>query len=1078
MSEIEPTFFQEPYQREKFLTFLVSFLPEDFSIKEEDFYKPDKYKTITDSYRIGQVPSLDLSVIEITHNTKDARIAIATDAFKLMADNWIHRALIIFKNDTDNYRFSYLTIKLDENSKGKVVHTYSNPRRYSFFLGADAKINTPYQQLIKSGRVKDIDDLQNRFSLEVVNKEFYKQLVGFFNELVKKETGAMQLPEEQNDDVRKHFVVRLIGRIIFTWFLKQKSSPKGQLVPDEILSSKAVAAEKYVGGYYHDRLERLFFELLNTPIDRRNLRNDLFDLVPYLNGGLFSPHSDDFYKLNQNTGYSEYLNTLKISDDWFARFFEFLETYNFTIDENTAFDQDLSIDPEMLGRIFENLLAEIDEDTGESARKATGSFYTPREIVEYMVDESLLAYFKEKTDIAEDKLKALISYDRDDDKEHPLEDGDKRKIIDAVAELKTLDPACGSGAFPIGMLQKLVYILYVVDEEGVLWRAKRLENVAPIYRQSIEAEFDSQTKNYIRKIELIEKSIYGVDIQPIATEVARLRTFLTLIVDEEINDNKENRGIKPLPNLEFKFVSANTLIPLPESNSQTLFDDKEGIKKLSEIMAEYFSSRDKESVKVKFQQVQKQIFQHMIQIGHAADLTQKLATWDPFSDESVGWFDPKWMFGVEDGFDIVIGNPPYVSLEKIKENKDIYKEYYSVFAPRGDLYTLFYERGLQLARNNGYLIYITSNKWMRAGYGEKLRGYFAEKNPLKLIDFGGFKVFESATVDTNILLIQNTPNRNHLEACHFKNDYKRGQSIAEYFEQNKVVLKNLNSDTWFIGSHAEIALKEKIERIGTPLKDWDVKIYRGILTGFNEAFIIDEAVRLKLIAEDPKSEEIIKPLLRGRDIKRYGYEWKGLYLINTHNGYIDENGDKVPPINVKDYPAIKKWLDQYYERLKKRTDKGVTPYNLRDCAYLQEFEKEKIMWQEMVQENSFIFDNDGFFCNDTARIMTGENLKFLLAIFNSKLFFFAIKQFYGGGALGAKGIRMKHTFFEKFPIPEITPENAVIAKQIERLVDNILTAKVQNPSVDTSTLEDQIDELVFELYGLSEEQKVLVKNYE
>ena len=458
--------FSRAYSRKNFYSFLKYFLPKDIHFVEEDFVTNNKYKTITKACRIGTVPSLNLSIIEVQHNTTDARVAISTDAFSMMADHWIHKALIIFTNDTNNYRFSWLTIDLNEDSRGKIVHCYSNPKRYSFFLGEDAKINTPYQQLIAQGAVKDFQDLQNRFSLEVVNKAFYQELVGFFEKLVKEESKEMLMPSDSSAEIKKNFAVRLIGRIIFTWFLKQKKSTKGQLVPDALLSSKAVTAKSYVDGYYHDVLERLFFELLNKPIHERDIHGEMFDLVPYLNGGLFTPHADDFYSLDKETATSKYVNTLYISNDWFENFFSFLEKYNFTIDENTSFDQELSIDPEMLGRIFENLLAEIDEETGTSARKATGSFYTPREIVDYMVDASLLEYFKTKTNIDGKKLKAMISYDRDDDKEHPLGGDDKEKIIDAIAALRVIDPACGSGAFPIGMLQKLVYILYVVDEDG------------------------------------------------------------------------------------------------------------------------------------------------------------------------------------------------------------------------------------------------------------------------------------------------------------------------------------------------------------------------------------------------------------------------------------------------------------------------------------------------------------------------------------------------------------------------------------------------------------------------------------
>jgi len=429
---ITATELQKPYKKEGLLSILQELFGDKISASDEDYR--EEYQLFTDVSGVAQIKDFDLKILEVTHTTKDARIAITKKAFALMADYGMERALIIFKNEMTNYRLSLLTIDLDEDDDGKIKNIYSNPRRYSFFLGSGAKVNTPYQQLIKKGPVKDFADLQARFSLEIVNKEFYRDLVVFFNRLVGVDNieSELQLPSMQSIEARKNFAIRLIGRIIFTWFLKQKKSEKGSLVPEELLSLQAVSSKEYTGGYYHDVLERLFFELLNTSKDKRNIIGGVFDLVPYLNGGLFAPHDDDFYKLNKATGYSEFLNTLKIPDVWFKEFFEFLETYNFTIDENTAFDQELSIDPEMLGRIFENLLAEIDDNTGESARKSTGSFYTPREIVDYMVDESLLAYLKDKTKIEANKIKALISYGREDDELYPLTDEDKEKTIKAI----------------------------------------------------------------------------------------------------------------------------------------------------------------------------------------------------------------------------------------------------------------------------------------------------------------------------------------------------------------------------------------------------------------------------------------------------------------------------------------------------------------------------------------------------------------------------------------------------------------------------------------------------------------------
>src|SRR3990167_856142 len=458
--------FDQKYNHDAFCAFLREFLPEDYAEKEKDIADLSRCKIITHAREPGHSPALYVYVLVMNHaKDTDPRVSIATDAFKLLATFGYDKALVIFKNDeSENYRFSYLTISLDLNEKNKVVAKYSNARRYSFYLGEGAKTKTPEQQLVKRGRVKDTSDLLSRFSLEVVNKQFYLEIAKFFDDLVDEKDANLALPSQLDPTVRKNFAMRLIGRLMFCWFLKQKKSKDGALVPEELLSASAVK-----DGYYHAILEPLFFEILNTQIDERDIRSDVYDKVPYLNGGLFSPQHDDYYDLDRATFTSRHINTLRVADAWFREFFALLETYNFTIDENTVFDQELSVDPEMLGRIFENLLAEINPETGSSERKRTGSFYTPRQIVEYMVDQSLIEYLKTKTKITEKKLSALVSYDLTDDTEHPLDNEEKQEIINAIESLKILDPACGSGAYPIFALQKIVYILQQIDPDCKMW---------------------------------------------------------------------------------------------------------------------------------------------------------------------------------------------------------------------------------------------------------------------------------------------------------------------------------------------------------------------------------------------------------------------------------------------------------------------------------------------------------------------------------------------------------------------------------------------------------------------------------
>ncbi|MDD4157279.1 MAG: Eco57I restriction-modification methylase domain-containing protein, partial [Candidatus Cloacimonetes bacterium] len=426
------------------------------------------------------------------------------------------------------------------------------------------------------------------------------------------------------------------------------------------------------------------------------------------------------------------------------------------------------------------------------------------------------------------------------------------------------------------------------------------------------------------------------------------------------------------------------------------------------------------------------------------------------------FFEPEYMFGLNDGFDIVIGNPPYVQLQKFKGHsiqKLLKDQNYKIYDSMGDIYCLFYEKGLVLLKEAGFLCYITSNKWMRAGYGEKLREYFTKHNPNVLIDLGP-GVFDSATVDTNILLIQKAINKKNLIALTY---YSQLISLEQAVQTDFTILKNLSKDAWFIGSNAEISLKEKIEKIGKPLKDWDVNIYRGVLTGLNDAFIIDTRTKERICNEDPKSAEIIKPILRGRDIKRYGYKWAGLWIIAT--GY-DLNIPKL-------YPAVYNHLLQYEEKAKKRDDQGKNWWNLRACKYYKEFEKEKIVWAGVGNEKfEMALSPKDMFIIGPANFMTSSFIQFFLGLIQSNtvhFFYNKIKTEIG------KGTRFYVRDFEKIPIPPITPSNQHIVTQIESLVDEILSIKKDNLDVDTTSQEREIDLLVYKLYDLTDDEIGLIE---
>ncbi len=493
----------------------------------------------------------------------------------------------------------------------------------------------------------------------------------------------------------------------------------------------------------------------------------------------------------------------------------------------------------------------------------------------------------------------------------------------------------------------------------------------------------------------------------------------------------------------------------------------------------------------------------------------------------------------EGGFDVVIGNPPYIRQEDLKPIKPILeKQGYEVYNSTSDIYTYFYEKGWQVLNGNGHLTFITSNKWMRAKYGEKLRKFFKEKTELKqIIDFGGHKVFESATVDTNILVFQknigadlrvcpnlngvcpnttdeqtNTKKGEHtgspLRVLSVKSDFNHNIDLSEYFRQNAITMNQqaLDEKCFTFGDDAVMRLKKKIETIGTPLKDWDVRIYRGIITGFNEAFIIDNETKESLCKEDPKSIEVLKPILRGRDIQRYGYKWAGLWLIKIESGWTDKNKDNINYFQDS-YPAIYNHLKAKGEKkgkgkgLYNRDDQGDYWWELRDCDYYGEFEKEKLIYRDVGDNLSFAYEQGKLYGNNTVYFLNTGN-KYLLAVLNSLLLSFYYTKI--SSQLGDVVSRAFTIFIEQLPIPKI-PESA--QQPFITLVDQILDAKTtpySPPSqggelkgwlppsqggelkdadlsergrsqAGTSALEHQIDQMVYQLYGLTPDEIAIVE---
>ncbi|EAI4441311.1 class I SAM-dependent DNA methyltransferase [Campylobacter lari] len=654
-----------------------------------------------------------------------------------------------------------------------------------------------------------------------------------------------------------------------------------------------------------------------------------------------------------------------------------------------------------------------------------------------------------------------------------------------------------------------------------------------------------QKELFERKKDIIENNLFGVDINPNSCEITKLRLWIELLKHSfyESFDDTNYHDLKTLPNIDINIKCGNSLISYFEIHKslshypnikermdkykRIVKDYKEGfytdktliakeIKNLKESFKN-FCLKDKFAKEIK--QLTNGANEYSKKYGDFLAQDEKDENFRAFFSKNMFEFDfdesaakkefkklkklyesifdlesanPfEWRFefsevldegGNFQGFDLIIGNPPYIRQEDIKELKPNLAKNYKVYKGTSDIYTYFYELGFNVLKQNGVLSFITSNKYTRAGYGEALREFLLKNTTLlEYIDLNGIKVFDSATVDTSILSFEKAktkdnsfkylaPNTELLK----ENDF----NIESILNFNKIAQNSLSKESFTFNDESTNALKAKIEKHGTPLKDWHgLNINYGIKTGYNEAFIITTEKRDEILAkckdevEKERTAKLIRKMLRGRDIKRYSYEWAGLWVINTHNGYKSKSGEKIEAINIDEYPSLKQHLKPYYKTLEKRTDKGKTPYNLRNCAYLEEFEKEKIVYSEIVRKPQFYLDTkSNFYAEATSFILTGENLKYLIAFLNNDFVAFMFKMFYAGGNLGENGFRYKKAFLERLPIPKINSKNEKLANELISLVDEILNLKEQDKNANTKTQEDKINSIVYKLYNLNEEE--------
>ena len=803
---------------------------------------------------------------------------------------------------------------------------------------------------------------------------------------------------------------------------------------------------------------------------------------------------------------------------------EFLDAYDFSSEGSEEVQEQAKtlINASVLGLIFEKINGHRD-----------GSVFTPGAVTMYMsreaIQQTVVRRFNEEMGWSCKDYEALKNKD--------IEDYVQANAV--IDSLRICDPAVGSGHFLVSVLNEVIYTKYdlgiLIDGSGK--RIKKQDYSIDIENDELLiSDEDGNPVSYIpgnqesqriqetlfnEKRKIIENCLFGVDINPNAVNICRLRLWIELLKNAYYTKESDYTELETLPNIDINIKVGNSLLHrfnLGQDISEILRKSGISISAYRKAVSDYKNAHSKEE-KHDLEDYLRQIKGNLrTQIGlkdpkvvslnklnadldnllapqlfeiskkeraqrdkQAKDLQAKIAKIQAEVDEIkdnkifVGAFEWRIEFpevldedGRFVGFDCVIGNPPYIQLQKMGTDADtLQKMNYETYERTGDIYCLFYEMGMKLLKPGALLSFITSNKWMRASYGEPLRKYFSERQDvIGLIDFAGYKVFDSATVDVNILTAATRTPSGCTKACSINKDEFDITKLSDYVQTHAVSSSFSSSESWSILSEIERSIKEKIEAVGTPLKDWDIQINYGIKTGFNDAFIIDSVKRNEILSacqteeERQRTAEIIRPILRGRDIRRYGYNWADLWLINTHNGIRGE----MERIHIEDYPAIKQHLDNYWNKIEPRADQGETAYNLRNCAYLDEFSRPKIIWKRVGSIIRFSYDEKGLFGLDSTCFATGNHIQYLCCVLNSSMGHYLLN---GAPRTGTGDLLISVQAVEPVRVPVIDDSDEAFSLLIKRFINN--------PSIE---LDDEIDNVIFDLYGLSpDEREYVVNNY-
>ncbi|MDE0630486.1 MAG: Eco57I restriction-modification methylase domain-containing protein [Caldilineaceae bacterium] len=996
-------------------------------VEELDFHPADRQISLASASNTVVLPedahhvaSLDTAhVVYVALNIQGVervRKAEAAEAAKLISSQLGGDLLLIFTNTSiSQLHLIYPTFVGKRPTLRRMIVERDLPQRTA--MEQIAKIHCHWREKNSIHFA-----LESAFDVEAVTKRFFSEYKRVFDAALEKVTGFGQSQEEREN--KRLFVQTLFNRLMFVYFLSRKGWLTFKEDKDYLNALwKHYAAQKDETNFYSDRLYHLFFFGLNNPQSqdlnfRDSFMESVYGSVPFLNGGLF----EETY-LDKRDGIVVPDEAVKpILTDLFNRF-------NFTVMESTPFDIEVAVDPEMLGKVFEELV---------TGRHESGSYYTPRPVVAFMCREGLKGYLAgENTGLSDEEIANFV----DNHDTHGISITSAQQLADALKKVTIVDPACGSGAYLLGMMQELVELQTTLFSDQLL--------------------ADSQSL-YDLKLRIIQRNLYGVDNDRFATNIAMLRLWLALAIEYE------GERPEPLPNLDFKIVCGDSLLgPDPDPKS---FGDlfRAGVHMAADdlaILKEKFlgsTGAEKDRLKKQVEELQDQLKSARAEASPPPEVV----------DWSVEFAE---VFEKRGGFDIVVANPPYVRQEGLTLQKtELARLYPEVYDGRADVLVYFYARAVQLLRSDGSLSFITSNTFTKRKYGAKLRNLLSSQVTIaRLIDFGEVKIF-GATVEVLVLVGRKSPPV-HNSIVRGHNLYplltrKLGRSasvekagdemtrLADHLKAEEALFPQtrLRNSVWRIEDENVNRLFEQLMSQGTPLDEFsDGHIFRGVVTGPNKAFVIDRAKRNELVAADSRSAALINPWLRGKDIKRWSAEWAGLYIIFVNRG-----------IDIEMYPAIEEHLSHFRTQLEQRATSHLHPwYELQQPqeGIYHYFSNHKIVWPDIARDVRFAYDTDGCYLGNTGYIMPTEAM-WMLAVLNSFLFEFLLCQI--ANSLRGGFVRLIHQYVSRLPI--VTPDSL----RKNRLMDIAQTC-VSGDTVD----DDELNDIVSGLYKLSDRDIALIKDW-